>query len=54
MTRLDRVIKAFDDYDNIIKKYAPDIYESEELDALTIEVSRLIGELKRHGCRRKD
>ena len=66
MTRLDRVIKAFNDYDNFAKKNSLIGYfetvgldytkldEYAELNNIRNEVSLLIGELKRHGCRRKD
>ncbi len=65
MTRLDRIIKAFNDYDNFVKKNTVvglfeqegricELPEREELNNIRNEVSILIGELKRHGCRRKD
>ena len=66
MTRLDKIIKAFNDYDNFIQKNTLiGIFESKgmdytkldeyaELNNIRNEVSLLIGELKRHGCRRKD
>ena len=59
MTRLDRVIKAFNDYDNLVKSL---ILWLDEIDGavaeyrvnkLRNEISPLIGELKRYGCRRK-
>ena len=60
MTRLDRIIKDFNDYDNLAKqliKYLDGIdYAVAEyrLNNLRDETSPLIGELKRYGCRRKD
>ena len=60
MTRLDRVIKAFNDYDNLVKSL---ILWLDEIDGavaeyrvnkLRNEISPLIGELKRYGCRRKN
>lgn len=66
MTRLDRIIKAFNDYDNFVKKYSiigifedrglnyTTLDEYAELNNIRNEVSLLIGELKRHGCRRKN
>ncbi len=66
MTRLNRIIKAFNNYDNFVKKYSIiGIYEEHGLDSTTLkeygelsnirnEVSLLIGELKRHGCRREN
>lgn len=65
MTRLDRIIKCFNDYDNLVKKASfMGIYEERGWDYTTLdeyaelinirnEVSLLIGELKRHGCRRE-
>lgn len=66
MTRLDRVIKAFNDYDNFAKKNSligafeavgldyTTLDEYAELNNIRNEVSFLIGELKRHGCRREN
>lgn len=66
MTRLNRIIKAFNDYDNFVKKYSViGIFEDKGLDYTKLdeyvelnnirnEVSLLIGELKRHGCRREN
>ena len=56
MTRLNRVIKAFNDYDNLVKELikVDDKTEETELNRLRFEVSLLIGELKRHGCRREN
>lgn len=66
MTRLDRIIKAFDDYDNFVKNNtlagffecgeikSNTVYEQkEDLDRIRNDVSVLIQELKEHGCRRK-
>lgn len=57
MTRLDRVIKGFNDYDNFIKDLqirTNDNIKDAELSKLRYDVSLLIGELKRYGCRRMD
>lgn len=66
MTRLDRVIKAFNDYDRFVYKYTligmfeargmdyTRLEEYAELERIRNEVSILIGELKRHGCRREN
>lgn len=66
MTRLNRIIKAFNDYDNFVKKYSiigifedrgldyTALDEYSELNNIRSEVSLLIGELKRHGCRREN
>ena len=65
MTRLNRVIKAFNDYDNFVKQNtligifetkgadSTKLAEYDELNKIRTEVSILIGELKRHGCRRE-
>ena len=57
MTRLDRIISAFNEYDEIVENLAWDnndgTYER-ELKRLRKEVSELIVELKLHGCRRED
>ena len=57
MTRLDRIIKAFNDYDEMVENLSWDnndgTYER-ELKKLREDVSELIAELKRYGCRRKD
>ena len=56
MTRLDRIISAFNDYDEIVENLTWDhndgTYER-ELKKLRKEVSELITELKMHGCRRE-
>jgi hypothetical protein len=60
MTRLDRVIKAFNDYDNLVKQlitWLDDIdgaVAEYRVNKLRNEISPLIGELKRYGCRRKN
>ena len=66
MTRLNRIIKAFNDYDNFVKKTSfigqyeklgwdyTTVEEYAELNNIRNEVSILIGELKRHGCRREN
>lgn len=65
MTRLNRIIKAFNDYENFIKNNtligmfeskgadSTKLDEYAELQNIRSEVSLLIGELKRHGCRRE-
>ena len=56
MTRLDRIIKGFNDYDNFIKDLqirTNDKIKDTELSKLRYDVSLLIGELKRYGCRRE-
>lgn len=66
MIRLNRIIKAFNDYDNFVQKNTLiGIFETKgmdytkldeyaELNNIRNEVSLLIGELKRHGCRREN
>ena len=57
MTRLERVIQAFNDYDNLVEELSlrnSDNSQNSALNDLRDRVSVLIGELKRHGCRRKD
>lgn len=60
MTRLDRVIKAFNDYDRLVQELASWLDEPEAVVAeyrvnkIREAVSLLIGELNRYGCRRKD
>jgi len=57
MTRLERIIEAFNDYDEIVENLSWDnndgTYER-ELKRLRKEVSELVAELKRYGCRRED
>ena len=60
MTRLDKVIKAFNDYDKLVLELTAWLNEPEAIVAearlkeLREEVSPLVGELNRHGCRRKN
>lgn len=60
MTRLDRVIKAFNDYDNLVKSLIMMLDEVDgtvaeyRVNKLRNEISPLISELKRYGCRRND
>ena len=57
MTRLERVIQAFNDYDDLVEELAlrnSDSSQDSALKDLRDRVSVLIGELKRHGYRRKD
>ena len=64
MTRLKRVIQAFNDYDNLVEDLRDrvadysgsscDVFFDIKLKDLRDRVSILIGELNRHGCRRKD
>jgi hypothetical protein len=58
MTRLDRVIKCFNDYDKLVKdlqlKEVDSVIAEYLLNEIRAEVSQLIGELKRYDCRRED
>lgn len=63
MTRLDRVIKGFNEYDKLVQELTSWLKEHDEheatvaeyrADKIREEVSLLIGELNRYGCRRKD
>lgn len=54
MTRLDRIIKAFNDYDRLIKSDTLNAEEWFKIVQLRRDVRLLIDELKKHGCRRKD
>ena len=66
MTRLNRIIKTFNDYDNFVQKNTligvfetkgmdyTKLDEYAELNNIRNEVSLLIGELKRYGCRREN
>ncbi len=64
MTRLDRVIKGFNDYDNLVTlliqqsgKWHSEIHKAvaeSKVNKIRAEASTLIGELKRYCCRRKD
>jgi hypothetical protein len=60
MTRLDKIIKGFNDYDNLIKELISWLEDNNldhdaivaefRVDEIRKEVSSLIGELKRFGC----
>lgn len=60
MTRLDRVIKGFNDYDNLVKQLIEWLDEVDgtvaehRVNKIRDEVSQVVGELKRYGCRRND
>jgi hypothetical protein len=63
MTRLDRVIKGFNEYDKLVQELTSWLKEHDEREAIVAEyradkireeVSLLLGELNRYGCRRKD
>ena len=63
MTRLDRVIKGFNEYDKLVQELTSWLKEHDEHEAIVAgyradkireEVSLLLGELNRYGCRRKD
>lgn len=66
MTRLNRIIKSFNDYDNLIKELlewfnesdnilinAEGIVAKHRLSKIQDDTSLLISELKRYGCRRE-
>jgi hypothetical protein len=56
MTRLERIIKGFNEYDKLCSTYIDDTDETisrRQLCELRHEVSLLIGELKRFGCRKE-
>ena len=60
MTRLEKVIKGFNDYDNLVKKLiewldddSEKIVAEHRVNKIRDEISPLIGELKRYGCRRE-
>ena len=56
MTRLDRIIKGFNEYDKLCSTYIDDTDDTisrRHLKELRNEVSLLIGELKRFGCRKE-
>lgn len=56
MTRLDRIIKCFNDYDKFLEELiirTNDKVKEHKLNLLRNDVSLLIGELKRYGCRRE-
>ena len=54
MTRLERVIKAFNQYDTMVDEVIWCKEQEDKLNELRNEVSLLVGELKRYGCRRQD
>jgi hypothetical protein len=60
LTRLDRVIKGFNDYDNLVKQLIEWLDEVDgtmaesKVNKIRDEVSQVVGELKRYGCRRND
>ena len=60
MTRLDRVIKGFNDYDRLVRELISWLDEHEaivaeyRLNKTREEVSLLIGEFNRYGCGRKN
>lgn len=54
MTRLEKIIKAFNDYDNMAEYLSRnDVNQCNKLDELRNEVRLLIEELKKYGCRRE-
>ena len=63
MTRLDRVVKGFNDYDNLIKELISQLEDNNldydamvaelRVDAIRKEVSLLVGDLKRFGCNKE-
>lgn len=56
MTRLDRIIKGFNDYDKFLEELiikTNDKFKEHQLNLLRNDISLLIGELKRYGCRRE-
>jgi hypothetical protein len=57
MTRLERIIQAFHDYDNLVDELALRNSDSSQNNAqkkLREEVLVLINELEQHGCRRRN
>ena len=60
MTRLDRVVKCFNDYDTLIQRLTEWLNTDEAIVAeyraneIRNEVSLLIGEFRAHGCRREN
>ena len=60
MTRLDRVIKGFNDYDKLVQELTSWLFTyeavvaNERANKIREEVSVLVGELNRYGCRRKN
>ena len=56
MTRLDRIIQAFNEYDEIVEDFAWSNNDGSKdlvLEELRTKVSLLVGELKMHGCSNK-
>lgn len=56
MTRLERIIKGFNEYDKLCSTYIDDTDETisrRQLQELRNEVSLLVGELRRCGCRKE-
>lgn len=62
MTRLNRVIKGFNEYDKLVQELTSWLKEHDEHEAIVAEyradkireeVSLLLGELNRFGCRRR-
>ena len=57
MTRLQRVIEGFNDYDKFLEEMivkTNDNYQEYKLNQLRNKVSLLVGELRRYGCRREN
>lgn len=57
MTRLERIIKAFNEYDEIVDDLAynnNDGSKEHVVKELRKEVKSLVAELKRYGCRRDE
>ena len=56
MNRLERIIKGFNAYDDLVKQLITRLPQAEavateqRVNAIRNDVSLLIGELKRHGC----
>ena len=56
MTRLNRIIKVFNDYDDLVEELAlrnSDNSQNKALEELRHKVDILVWELKNHGCRRE-
>ena len=56
MTRLDRIIEVFNDYDDLVEELAlrnGDNSQRNALKDIRARVAVLIYELESHGCRRK-
>ena len=57
MTRLERVIEGFNDYDKFLEEMiikTNDNMQEYKLNQLRNRVSLLVGELRRYGCRREN